>query len=171
MNEEQLTLDLIEKISTDFEILREVIGHHQLYGENVRIDLALKAKPHLISQGFTDEWFGIECKWVEGVIKQTSKTTRLVWQSITYAQSLFYINEKWEKLRFVAVYTPPKLEHSIEKNLNRLLEIGHYACVGRFHLYKNNPGWCIRFAKVYASTNSELYVHQNQLPKPRVGSV
>ncbi|AZZ90701.1 hypothetical protein EUZ85_08235 [Hahella sp. KA22] len=171
MDEEALTKDLISRISNDFEILREVDGFHQFYEQSVRIDLVLKAKPHLIEQGFTNEWFGIECKWVTGVLKQTSKTTRLVWQSITYAQSLFNINGSWEKLRFVAVYTPPHLESSIEANLTRLLELGHYGCVGRFHFYKHYQGWCIRFVKVYASTNGELYISQPQLPKIRAGSV
>ncbi|MDP5292611.1 hypothetical protein Q9290_09975 [Oceanimonas sp. CHS3-5] len=171
MNEQRLTQDLINRISNDFEILQEVEGYHQLYNQNVRIDLVLRAKQHLIEQGFTSEWFGIECKWVQGVIKQTSKTTRLVWQSITYAQAVFNVHGNWEKLRFVAVYTPPQLEHSIEENLKRLLEVGHYGCVGRFHFYKSNSGWCIRFSNVYASTNGGFHISHNQLPKPRVGSV
>ncbi len=94
MSETILTENLIKAIQDDFEILREVSGHHSIYNKNVRIDLMLKAKSHLQEAGFTDEWFGVECKWFDAIHGATSKVTRMVWQSITYAQSEFNINGK-----------------------------------------------------------------------------
>ena len=113
MSENELKKHLIEKICKDFEVLEEVSGYHPIYNQGVRIDLLARAKPHLIAKGFTDSWFGIECKWAEGILGQTSKITRMVWQTITYAQSTFIVNAEEITPRFVVVYTPDNLPSSI----------------------------------------------------------
>lgn len=171
MNEEILTNGLISGIERDFEIIREVDGIHPIEGAEVRIDLMARARPHLIQSGFTNEWFGIECKWVAEVLGQTSKVTRLVWQSITYAQSSFLVNGEPVRPAFVAVYTPKNLDQSIERQLNELLSLGLYGNVGRIHFYQDGS-WGIRFANIYArSEGGDFQIKHTQLPKRRIGSV
>lgn len=172
MSESKLTEDLISKIEHDFVIKREVSGLHSLYEQNVRIDLLLKAKPHLIACGFTDKWFGVECKWSDRINGATSKVTRMVWQSITYAQSHFRVSSEENIIpEFVAVYTPSDLPRPIETHLNTLLALGLYGNVGRIYLY-NNSSWGIKFASIYARSGTTNYsLNKSQLPKRRAGSV
>ncbi|MBE9203021.1 hypothetical protein IQ218_05565 [Synechocystis salina LEGE 06099] len=171
MTEQLLKMGLIPKLSPDFEILEEIWGYHPIYDVRLRIDVFLRAKPHLIAEGFTNEWFGVECKWVEGINAQTSKTTRLVWQSITYAQSIFEVNGSNVKPRFVAVFTPDNLPPSIERHLNTLLGLGLYGCVGKLYFYKDGS-WGIKFASIYGRSSPDGYcISQKQLPKLRAGSV
>ena len=171
MSEARLTEELIQAIEYDFDILREVTGHHPIYKKNVRIDLMLKAKPHLQAEGFTGEWFGVECKWSDTIHGATSKTTRLVWQSITYAQSTFNINGENITPSFIAVYTPRDLPSIIGKHLDRLLDLGLYGNVGRLYLYKDQS-WGIKFAYIYARSNDSGYeIKESQLPARRAGSV
>lgn len=116
MSELLLTDDLVRRLAPDFEVLREVCGVHFLEGDSVRIDLMVRGKPHLVQAGFTDQWFGIECKWADCIGGTTSKTTRMIWQSITYAQSSFSIAGISVRPAFVVVYTPDNLHSSIEQH-------------------------------------------------------
>lgn len=171
MSEALLTDDLLLRLANDFEFRREVCGEHPISGDRVRIDLMVKGKPHLIESGFTDEWFGIECKWADRIGGTTSKTTRMVWQSITYAQSQFKVDGVSVRPKFVAVYTPDNLDQLIERHLKHLLALGLYGNVGRLYFYRNG-GWGIKFASIYANSNQgALRVNDSQLPKLRVGSV
>lgn len=171
MSESALIEHLISNIVNDFEIIREVPGHHPIYQQNVRIDLMLRARPHLQEAGFTGEWFGVECKWSGTIHGATSKVTRLAWQSITYAQSTFVVNGEPLIPSFVAVYTPDDLDRSIERHLEILLSLGLYGNVGRLYFYKDKS-WGIKFASIYARSNSEgFYVKHSQLPVRRAGSV
>ena len=171
MTEDSLKQRLIRNLARDFEVLEEVWGYHEIYEMRLRIDLFLKAKPHLVREGFTPEWFGVECKWVEGVLGQTSKTTRMVWQSITYAQSCFEIHGEIVRPRFVAVFTPDRLQPTIEKHLSTLLGLGLYGCVGKLYFYRDGS-WGIKFASIYSRSSPEgYYVSDKQLPKIRAGSV
>jgi hypothetical protein len=171
MSEVELTESLICSLSRDFEICREVKGHHPIYDQDVRVDLMCRAKPHLADSGFTDQWFGIECKWIEGLGGQTSKITRMVWQAITYAQSVFNINGVQINPAFVAFYTPDKLHPNIEDALRPLLALGLYGNIGRLFFYSDG-NWGIKFAWSYArSTSQGFRVNKKQLPKKRAGSV
>jgi hypothetical protein len=171
MSEARLTEELIKSIGCDFEIIREVSGHNSLYGKNVRADLMLKAKSHLQDEGFTSEWFGVECKWSDTIHGATSKVTRMVWQSITYAQSIFNINGQGITPSFIAVYTPSDLPTTIENHLEKLLDLGLYGNVGRLYLYKDKS-WGIKFAYIYARSSATGYtIKKTQLPARRAGSV
>ncbi|WP_422103162.1 hypothetical protein [Vreelandella sp.] len=171
MTEKSLKDNLIANLSKDFEVSEEVWGYHPIYEVHLRIDILLRAKPHLIAEGFTNEWFGVECKWVEGAIGQTSKTNRLVWQSITYAQSTFKIQGNSVRPRFVAVFTPDRLNSSIDRHLATLLGVGLYGCVGKLYFYRDGS-WGIKFANIYGRSSPKgYYIKQNQLPKLRAGSV
>ncbi|WP_223543831.1 hypothetical protein [Pseudomonas sp. BF-B-28] len=171
MSESALIDQLIENIGHDFEILREVTGYHPIYKQNVRIDLMLKARPHLQDVGFTNEWFGVECKWSGTVHGATSLVTRMAWQSITYAQSTFLVNGEHIAPSFVAVYTPDNLDRIIETHLKTLLSLGLYGNVGRLYFYRD-LSWCIKFASIYArSSPNGFHIKHNQLPARRAGSV
>ena len=94
MSEEALKTGLRQALQSDFLIYEEVTGVNILTGKKVRADFVLKATDRLIvEQGFSPDWFAIEVKWVQGVNHQTSKITKAVWQSITYAQSKFSIGD------------------------------------------------------------------------------
>lgn len=171
MSEAALIDQLIKNIGHDFEVLREVPGYHPIYKKNVRIDLMLKARPHLQEAGFTNEWFGVECKWSDTVHGATSKVTRMAWQSITYAQSTFLVKGDHLAPSFVAVYTPDNLDRIIESHLETLLSLCLYGNVGRLFLYRDQS-WGIKFASTYARSNPNgFYVKHNQLPARRAGSV
>ncbi|WP_286911955.1 MULTISPECIES: hypothetical protein [unclassified Pseudomonas] len=171
MSEAALISQLVNKIENDFEILREVPGHHPIYKKNVRIDLMLRARPHLQDAGFTNEWFGVECKWSDSIHGAMSKVTRMAWQSITYAQSTFIVNNEHIIPSFVAVYTPDNLGRIIESHLETLLSLGLYGNVGRLYFYRDQS-WGIKFASIYARSDSNgFYVKRNQLPARRAGSV
>lgn len=171
MSEAALIDRLIKNIEHDFEILREVPGYHPIYKKNVRIDLMLKAKPHLQEAGFTNEWFGVECKWSDTVHGATSKFTRMAWQSITYAQSTFSVGGENLVPSFVAVYTPDNLDRTVDNHLEKLLSLGLYGNVGRLYLYKD-LSWGIKFAYIYArSSPNGFHMKLNQLPARRAGSV
>lgn len=171
MSESFLTNNLVNRLANDFTLKREITGKHLIYGTSVRIDLMAKGKPHLLAVGFTEQWFGIECKWADRVGGTTSKMTRMVWQSITYSQSAFTIDNLDFIPEFVAVYTPDKLPLSIERHLDTLLQLGLYANVGRMYFYQDGA-WGIKFGNIYSRSNKDgYYVNTSQLPKRRVGSV
>jgi hypothetical protein len=171
VSEAILTADLIERLAGDFEVRSEVRGIHPIEGVAVRIDLMARARPHLVLAGFANVWFGIECKWAAQIGGTTSKMTRMVWQSITYAQSTFALDGEEIRPSFVAVYTPDNLHSSIEGRLNHLLALGLYGTVGRLYFYRDGA-WGIKFANIYARAPGPGYhLNQSQLPKRRVGSV
>lgn len=171
MSEAQITDDLIASLRDDFEIHREVPGRHDVYGQGVRIDLVARARPRIVESGFTPDWFGIECKWASGGGGSTSKVTRMVWQSITYAQSTFQVDGADLRLAFVAVFTPDDLPAGINAHLDTLLQLALYGKVGRIYRYKDGA-WGIKFAKIYARSQHPVpRVDPCQLPGDRVGSV
>jgi len=127
MNENILKQTLRDLLKDDFMLKEEVRGVHLLEKHSVRIDFTAKAKPHLISEGFTDEWFGIECKWVSSGSGQTSKVTRLVYQAMSYADSVFFIGNGSVRLKFVTVFTPQdlyKTNRTVDDRLVTLLSLG-----------------------------------------------
>jgi len=171
MTEETLKRKIRTHLEKDFVVLEEVEGRHAGYGQVVRIDFMLKAKSHLIAQGFTDEWFGIECKWASGVIGQTSKITRMFWQSITYAQSSYVIAGNPITPVFVAVFVPDSLEPSIENHFKSLSQLALYGNVGELYFYRDG-NWGIKFTYIYArSTEDGFHISEKRLPKRRAGHV
>ena len=159
------------KLENDFILLEEVPGHHPIYKKLVRIDFLAKAKPHLSEAGFTDEWFGIESKWASGVIGQTSKVTKMFWQSITYAQSTFVAEGNNIMPKFVAAFVPDNLEPLIEKHFKSLSQLALYGNVGELYFYWDG-NWGIKFTYIYArSQNGGFQISENRLPKRRAGHI
>jgi hypothetical protein len=171
MNEETLKNKLESKLSKDFFIEKEVSGSHPIYNIPVRIDYLLKAKPHLIESGFTTEWFGVECKWTGGIEGQTSKVSRLFWQSITYAQSQFKNKEEVITPKFVAVLVSENLHPIIQSHFKAQSQLALYGNVGELFFYKDG-NWGIKFTYLYArSFENEYSINETKLPKIRAGSI
>jgi hypothetical protein len=169
MTEESLKAK-IRALSPEFHVREEIRGRHALYDQNVRIDFMLKAREPLIQSGFTSNWFGVECKWITGINGQTAKTTKLIWQSITYAQSQFQVDGASVTPRFVALLTPD-MHASIESNVSAMLSLALYGCVARMYFYRDGS-WGIKFASIYARSSAQgYYVSQRQLPNVRAGSI
>lgn len=169
MSEWTLKKRLQESLENDFMILSEVEGLHPINNHKVRVDFMLKARNHLVEKGFTDEWFGVECKWASGVIGQTSKITRMFWQSITYAQSIYCIEGNSITPKFVAVFVPDQLEMSIERHFKTLSQLALYGNVGELYFYRDGS-WGIKFTYIYArSTGDDYYISEKRLPKRRSG--
>lgn len=170
MSEESLKNKIRANLEKDFHIIEEVSGNHPIYNKNVRIDMLLKAKEHLCLAGFVNEWFGVECKWVDGVHGQTAKTTKAIWQSITYAQSIFIVEGKPIKPCFVALFTPD-LELMIDQHISTLFQLALYGNVARMYFYRDG-NWGIKFASIYARSNNENFqISERQLPKYRAGNI
>jgi hypothetical protein len=94
-NETQLHEWFKENFSEHFEIYSEVDGYGYLNQEKrkVRIDFIIKAKPKLIEHGFTDQYFGVEAKYLspkEGKGFQ-GKSSRGVFQALSY----WYSGARW----------------------------------------------------------------------------
>lgn len=88
--EDNLKRRVTKALATDFIILEEVPGASLVDQTNVRIDFLLYPKDYLIAEGFTQNWFGIEVKYIKGFwTGDTGKKAQLFWQAITYAQSIF----------------------------------------------------------------------------------
>lgn len=171
MSEESLKQRIRTNLEKDFVVLEEVDGHHSIYNKAVRIDFMLKAKSHLIAAGFTDEWFGVECKWVSGAHGQTSKITRMFWQSITYAQSRYVIDGALVAPKFVAAFVPERMEPGIEKHFKSLSQLALYGNVGELYFYTDGT-WGIKFTYIYArSTDDGYHVSEKRLPAIRAGHV
>lgn len=169
MSEPLLKNKIRAELASDFEILEEVTGKHLISAETVRIDFMLRAKPHLLIRGFTNEWFGVECKWIEDNNGQTAKVTKTVWQSITYAQSAFFIENENVTPAFVLVNTPNNIEPRIEVILKSQLALALYGRVGRLEFYRDDY-WVIKFAQIYySSSNGDA--KQSLIPKNRVGNI
>jgi hypothetical protein len=170
MSEDSLKTMARTRLKYDFHILEEVLGRHSIYEKEVRIDLLLKPKERLVAAGFVDEWFGVECKWVEGIHGQTAKATKAIWQSITYAQSVFTVENKPVKPCFVALLTPD-LAPPIATHISTLFQLALYGNVAKMYFYRDGS-WGIKFAYIYArSDNGSYQINERQLPKYRAGSI
>jgi hypothetical protein len=131
----------INKILTpDFRLAPEVSGKHLIDGEPVRIDYLAYPLPHLTSRGFDPIVFGIEAKEIGGYGR--SKIFKLLWQTISYTQSLFSINGQQHRPAFVLMCvdgTP----HD-EMLWTGLIQFAQYANVGLLE-FPRYHGWRIRF--------------------------
>jgi hypothetical protein len=94
-SEEDLHIWLSRELSRWFYVYSEVhgVGYVNRTKKNVRLDLIIKAKPELISTGFTDKYIGIEIKYLnpgerDGFHKRSS---RGVFQALSY----WYSGARW----------------------------------------------------------------------------
>lgn len=79
-----------------FEIHEEVpgVGYVNREKQRVRIDFIIKAKPHLVSQGFTDQYVGVEVKFFDTRVDKGfhGKSSRGIFQALSY----WYSGAVWQ---------------------------------------------------------------------------
>jgi hypothetical protein len=145
-------------VKNDFLVLPDINGEELVHHKKVIIDFMLYPKPHLLEAGFDPVWFGVEVKHF-GVVGETGKMSRFIWQSISYAQSTFQVDGTIVKPAFVLGFSDVYEVNPENDNLHRgylsqltgMLRLAGLAHVGTFHEIlpsKNKPlgGWNIVFS-------------------------
>uniref|UniRef100_UPI001C2FDB2B hypothetical protein n=1 Tax=Pantoea sp. GbtcB22 TaxID=2824767 RepID=UPI001C2FDB2B len=84
----------------DFHIYQEVVGTHVTVGLKVRIDYVIYPKAHLLNHGVEPAPFGIEVKYLNQEKDFAHKARRGIWQSISYNDCEFSINNKKFRVKF-----------------------------------------------------------------------
>lgn len=151
-----------EKLTRDFYIYPEVCGVHLSENVNVRIDYILLPKEHLINEGFQNSYFGVEVKYFNQENGFTHKTSRGLWQTISYNDSLFFLKNKEIKLKYSLIFSNLSFskELMLVKNYGHEMEndqlewrgmvhIANHARVGTLDIKGEKDsynGWSINFA-------------------------
>ncbi|EAQ65835.1 hypothetical protein MED121_01450 [Marinomonas sp. MED121] len=192
-DEKELKSWFIGKFNRDFYIYEEVSGIHLAEGVNVRIDFVLYPRPHLIEEGFIDEPFGIEVKYFKQESGFTHKTSRGIWQAISYNDCLFNLNGHEFKIKFCLLFSNLSFsaETALIKNLgyegendqmewSGMLHVANHARVGVLSVSGDKElmkGWVMRFAGgTYFSSssyNNEVSYRRsnsNTINKIRIGN-
>lgn len=142
LNESEIKAIVVESLASDFILQEEQRGTHPLLQDKVRIDYLAYPLPHLIMQGFDEGWFGIEVKDIGDDVKRLNK---VLWQSITYAQSTFRLEDKTIRPMFVLVCVGQNkdiMQGKLPTVWPILFSLAQYARVGYLDLY---PSWSIKF--------------------------
>ena len=142
MKEDHIKTTTIKVLSPDFELIPEVRGRSLVEGRMVRIDFLAFPKSHLIENGFDNQFFGIEAKSVD--FSQSKKINKLIWQSISYAQSEFQYNGAFVRPIFVlmCLLSEPKFGTPGFEEWKTLSRFAQYGNVGVIEL---KPFWRVRF--------------------------
>jgi len=182
-----------EKIAADFYIYPEVNGTHLSENVNVRIDYVLFPKEHLIEEGFEPSYFGIEVKYFNQENGFTHKTSRGLWQTISYNDSKFYLKNKEIKLKYSLIFSNLSFSkelmliknygHEMENDQlewRGMIHVANHARVGAFEIKGNKKeykGWSIKFAggtyfgsTVYNSESNYNKSNEDVINKVRVGN-
>jgi len=108
-------------------------------------------RPHLVDDGFDPEWIGLEVKHIEDFKDgDLGKKSKLVWQSITYAQSVFEVDGARVRPLFVLMYVGEEEFGNDEFgeraaiSWRALLNLAQYANVG-WLVTSPTYGWAIKF--------------------------
>lgn len=175
-NEKELKDWFFERFHSDFLIYEEVSGVHLAEKVNVRIDFILYPKPHLIENGFIDQPFGVEVKYFKQESGFTHKTSRGLWQAISYNDCLFSIKDHEFKTKFCLLFSNLSFsaETALIKNLgyewendqaewSGMLHVANHARVGILSISGDKAsmkGWKISFA---GGTYFVLSSHNNEV--------
>ncbi|MFP3341325.1 hypothetical protein R0J87_02310 [Halomonas sp. SIMBA_159] len=182
-----------EKLATDFYVYPEVNGVHLSENVNVRIDYVLFPKDHLIEEGFEPSYFGVEVKYFNQENGFTHKTSRGLWQAISYNDSRFHLDNKEIKLKYSLIFSNLSFSkecmliknygHEMENDQlewRGMIHVANHARVGELEIKGNKEvykGWSIKFAggTYFGSTvynNESKYKKSNEdvINKVRVGN-
>lgn len=161
-DENELKVWFKKWLNRDFIIYEEVWGTHLAENVNVRIDFILYPKPHLIDEGFIKEPFGIEVKYFKQESGFTHKTSRGIWQTISYNDCMFHIKGRDFKTKFCLLFS--NLSFPAETALIQssgfdmdndpvewrgMLHVANHARVGILSISGNKDsmkGWSMKFA-------------------------
>ncbi|AXX86961.1 hypothetical protein AMRN_1218 [Malaciobacter marinus] len=119
-NEPKLTEWLIKFLDRDFHIRSELKGKYILTKKNVKVDLMLYPKEHLIECGFDKDYFAIEIKYLDPFHELFKKGSEMFWQAITYKDSAFEIKNKTIIPKFTLVFTNLSFKNQRKKLLSRV---------------------------------------------------
>ena len=159
MDEEKIKQQVKGLLSNDFEIKEEITGNHLVEQDVVIIDFMIFPKPHLINQGFEAFWVGIECKYIKPNSEHANKKlNKLIWQSISYAHSVFNIDKQLIRPRFVLIaFNREEINASDRTNITwrTLINFAQYANVGV--LSTVSGGWGMSFG-----TGNHWYYRTNK---------
>lgn len=177
-------------IGQDFDVWREVPGIHLAEKAGVRIDLVLRAKPHLVSAGFMPCFFGVEIKHLPTDGGFSPKASRAVRQAMSYMDCEFDLEGEQIRLQRVLLFT--NISFEAERNMLRglepyalsndkakwaaLLELANHANVGNLEIYGSREawkGWRIAFAtgKYFSRYLKEYRLSDaNLFAKVRIGN-
>lgn len=192
-NEPELKKWLEDNLSRDFYIYPEVNGFHISERINVRIDFILIPKEHLIANGFDPSPFGVEVKYLKQEDGFTRKSSRALWQTISYMDSVFIINQQQIRLKFSLLFSNLSFHDEVELLRNygfrfendrmewqAMKNVANHARVGTLEINGRKDdfvGWRIFFAGgVYFSShykNGESTYrksNENVINKVRVGN-
>jgi hypothetical protein len=106
-NEDCLKNKIKEMLDDDFILRDSVKGINPVENKKVIIDYMLYPKIHLIENGFDPHWVGVEIKYIKDFSESDrGKKSQLLWQAITYSQSIFDIDSENKGIRphFVVAY-------------------------------------------------------------------
>lgn len=153
---------LKDHFERDFHIYEEVWGVHLAENVNVRIDFVFYPKPHLIEAGFVEEPFGVEAKYFKQEDGFTRKTSRGIWQTISYNDCQFEIGARKFRLKFCLLFSNLSFtaETALIRNLgyegendqvewSGMLHVANHARVGVLSVSGSREmlkGWAMRFA-------------------------
>ena len=111
--EEELKKWVLPHLEEDFEVFPEVAGKH-LAGAAVFIDFLLRPRPHLVKHGFVDGFVGLEVKYIAQDEGFSRKSSRALWQTISYTDSVFVVNGESVSLSFAALFCNLSFQNEAE---------------------------------------------------------
>lgn len=192
-DEDALKNWFVRHFAQDFDIFPEVPGVHLAEKVNVRIDFMLRARSHLVDLGFDERMFGVEVKYFSQDDGFTGKTSRGLWQAISYNDCEFDVDGVKCKPKFCLMFSNLSFEseRNLIKNLGSefendkqewrgMLHLANHARVGTLDVRgdrDNYRGWEIRFVggvyftcSVSKSGSSHRKSNDNVINKVRIGN-
>lgn len=170
-SEPEINIWFKEYFKEDFYMEAEVSGVHTSEKQNVKIDYILKPKQHLIDNGFVNECFGVEIKYIDPESSDLAKkANKAIWQTISYNDCKFDLkNKRSIKPKFCMIFS--NLSFNESRNLFKEFEHAHnyriwfyylllanHANVGELRVKgtRDKPtGWTFKFG------NSGAYFNKN----------
>lgn len=133
------------RLSKDFHISCEVPGRHLAENVQVRIDYLLKARKHLVDAGFEANPFGVEVKYFSQEAGFTHKTSRGIWQTISYNDCEFYVEERSVKPKFSLIFSNLSFQEELQlvKNFGFEFENDKFEWRGMLHLANHANVGCL----------------------------
>lgn len=177
LEEDRLKHKLVQYISDDFLIRKEVRGVHLIGRTGVSIDFLLYPKQHLIDDGFDSEWIGLEAKYIKDFKNgDLGKKSKLVWQSITCAQPVFEVDGARVRPFFILMYvgeedfSKDEFGERAAVSWGALVNLAQYANVG-WMITSPRYGWVIRFGGGTYYRNGRGQGNVTLSSRNRVGSI
>lgn len=189
-SEDEVTEWFIEYFNKDFKIYHQAKGIHLLEKDEVKIDILLIPRKHLVEKGFIYHVIGVELKYIDPQSDSLiSKANESLAQTISYTNCKFEIEGKFYRPKFCMIFS--NLSFCNEKAIFREFPVGYneriwfnYLLlanklnVGEINIYGNrdiNRGWSFNFGNtgVYFKKVDDFYklVNENVILKNIIGNM